>query len=71
MCSMKIAEATPATFYHQSESLVKPLLITMTYRHYKVRMASIKVNTHAHIYYEHLIGCSSCEQHFWCWLREL
>ena len=42
---MKLAVAIPATFYHQSESLAKPLFISMTHQHSKVRVACIKVST--------------------------
>lgn len=46
MCSMKLARAVPATFHQQSESLAKPLFVSMTHQHSKVRLSCVKVWTY-------------------------
>lgn len=40
---MGVAEACPAAFHQQSESLAKPLFVSMTHQHSKVRLACVKV----------------------------
>ena len=44
ICCSKLAEAIPATFHQQSETLAKPLLKSMVHQHSKVRVACIKVS---------------------------
>uniref|UniRef100_UPI00398F4AEE dynein axonemal assembly factor 5-like isoform X2 n=1 Tax=Pristiophorus japonicus TaxID=55135 RepID=UPI00398F4AEE len=41
-CAAKYAKWTPETFHMQSESLIKPLMQTITHQHSKVRVAVIK-----------------------------
>ncbi|KAI8494919.1 HEAT repeat-containing protein 2 [Branchiostoma belcheri] len=41
-CAAKVAVKIPQHFHMQSESLVKPLLVTISHQHSKVRVAAIK-----------------------------
>ena len=43
ICASRLAKAIPAVFHQQSESLAKPLLVSMTHQHSKVRTAALKV----------------------------
>ena len=40
-CASKLAKAVPQVFHQQSESLIKPLILTLSHQHSKVRVAAI------------------------------
>jgi dynein assembly factor 5, axonemal len=41
LCASKLAKAIPQYFHMQSESLIKPLLVTLTHQHSRVRIAAV------------------------------
>ena len=41
-CAAHLAKAVPEAFHMQSESLIKPLLMTITHQHSRVRVAAIE-----------------------------
>lgn len=43
MCVVPVAQQNPVAFYHQGETLVRPLLKGMTHQHSKVRVECLKV----------------------------